>query len=101
MARSCSTQQRCAVDTPGTVARRRSMHTEPTGNGPEIREVHDVTRCDGCQGILARPHAVMSWLGCKCAGTVGHRSWYCFDCGSWTYDPPHRATDPPMPMLGH
>jgi hypothetical protein len=32
---------------------------------------------------------LVSWHPCTCAGTAGHRTHTCLECGDITYDPPH------------
>jgi hypothetical protein len=65
------------------------MRWERTGRASEIREVLDIHRCRGCQGVLASPHVTFGYLGCPCAGTDGHRTVFCLDCRTFNYDPPH------------
>jgi hypothetical protein len=69
------------------------MRTIPTGRASETVEVYDARGCSSCGRPFAHGSTTVSWLQCCCAGTTGHRTWYCFACHSWTYDPPHAVID--------
>jgi hypothetical protein len=57
-----------------------------------LLEVYDVTECEHCGTSLR--FAGRTWLQCSCAGTNGHRMFWCADCRRFSYDPPHRRDVP-------
>jgi len=58
-----------------------------TGHGPELAEIPAAHCPDGYK--LRPPNVQVFWLGCACAGGLGHRGYRCWTCGAVLYEPPH------------
>lgn len=69
------------------------MQLEATGRATEIREIAPTHCPNGHE--LRPPNVRVGYAGCPCAGAQrGHRTYWCIQCGEYTYVPAHDGPAP-------